>query len=384
MINNISSDGRDKKQSGVVRVLHVMESQLIGGAEVMVLGLLNGLDRRDFLPLLCTMGTDAIVSKAQAIGCQTTTLPLFRGKRDLSFLRSLIKVFRQHRPNIIHSHFFLPSFYSSIAGTLLNIPVISTFHLCDVMETRFERFCMRLLICLSKKVVTVCNFQADHFGLKRDSERLQIIRNGIKTSYAANRISYKQIVEGKRRLKFAEHHKLLICVGNFRKVKGHSILVDAMQMIVKQMPDVHLLLAGDGPLKQQLVMQCRERGIVDNVHFLGFVEDIATVLPLADIFVSPSLSECTSLAIMEAMAAGVPVIATAVGGNIEMIEHGKTGMLVSANSPSEIAKSVQFMLSRKDVAEELARNGVELSSREHSITSMVRSYEGLYRKLLAT
>lgn len=166
-------------------------------------------------------------------------------------------------------------------------------------------------------------------------------------------------------------------LGNIRPVKGFNILVEASGLLLNQVPNMRFLHAGSGD-RNDLELRCRELGISEHFRFMGVVQAIPEFLSLLDIYVQPSYSEGFSNAILEAMAAGLPVVATAVGGNIEIIEQGVTGFLVEPGDAAGIAKYLSLLTENAALRREIGENGRRLVKEQHAFEGMVQKYEQVY------
>jgi glycosyltransferase involved in cell wall biosynthesis len=170
----------------------------------------------------------------------------------------------------------------------------------------------------------------------------------------------------------------IISVGNLRPEKGHDTLLDAAQRVLASGADVRIQIVGDGPCRSGLEALARERGIAGRVDFLGHREDVPSLLAAADIFVLASRSEAFPNAAVEAMAAGVPVIASAVGGLIDLIEPERTGLLVPPGDAAGLASALEKMLDRPADAARLGRAGQRAVRTRYSFGRMIDAFESLY------
>jgi glycosyltransferase involved in cell wall biosynthesis len=364
-----------------IKILEIIESYNIGGAETMLLTLLEGLDRDVFSLELCSIGHGPLINEAKKRACLVTEIAPFQGKKDMRFLLKLMQIVRRAEPDVIHSHLLFTHFYACLAGSVLRIPVIVTFHSNDELETVAERIMVRMIYHLSKKVVIVTKYQFKHFGFSENSSKITVIPNGTKFTEISPMDIQKFRNLKRRELGFDTKEKLIAYVGNFRPVKGHAYILQAMKTIVRNHPSAHLLLIGDGRLNNDLMNKCREYNIEDRVHFLGFRKDIKALLSAVDIAVSSSLSETNSIAIMEAMAVGRPVVATDVGGNYELVIDGETGILVPPKSHHALANSISMLLDDSDLVSKLGRNAKEKIRRDFTAAKMIRRYVGKFHEI---
>jgi glycosyltransferase involved in cell wall biosynthesis len=361
----------------MLRILQIIPSVDIGGAERMLLDLIRGIDRDHFLPNVVCLGDRPSLREA-GISCDTSSIELFHGKKDCGFLIRLLKVLRESKPDIIHSHSLLTHYYSGIAGLLTSIPVIATFHSNDAIVTLGERIAVRSIITTSRYLVVVTPEQCQHFGLNASSKKTRYIPNG--TPLASVSLEEAATIRKRAReaLRIQDKEYVSVCIANFRPVKGHSFLLAAAKIVAQVVPNFRLLLVGDGPLRGNLEDTVKEAGVSSVVHFLGFRTDIVEILAASDLLISPSLSEANSIAIMEAMALAKPVIATNVGGNKQLIENLVCGILVAPQSPGPLADAIVWMISNEAEAASMGLNGRRKVLDRFDVKAMVARYEQLY------
>lgn len=167
-------------------------------------------------------------------------------------------------------------------------------------------------------------------------------------------------------------------VANLRPEKGHDVLIEAAAQLLRRFPDAHFDLIGDGTERQRLEQQTRDRGLAHAFTFAGHCEDVAARLAQADVFVLPSRSEAFPNAVLEAMAAGVPVVASAVGGILEVVADGETGLLVPPGDPASLAARIARLFADEALAARLASNGRARVHERYSFHRMVAAVESLY------
>jgi glycosyltransferase involved in cell wall biosynthesis len=173
-----------------------------------------------------------------------------------------------------------------------------------------------------------------------------------------------------------------ICIANFRPEKAHDVLIRAWSDVAEALPGATLRLVGDGPLRGQVERAIEAAGLAQNVEVVGPVEDVWPLLAQSDLFVLASRSEPLGIVVLEAMAAGLPVVATAVGGVQELVDPGRTGLLVPRDDPQRLSEAVVDLLRDRPRREALADAGRE-AARRHTKDAMVAEYYALYDELLA-
>ncbi len=213
-----------------------------------------------------------------------------------------------------------------------------------------------------------------------DAKRCHAIPNGVDTS-----VFRPADVDERRALRaalgFSDDEVLFGCVASFSPVKRHVDLLTAFADVVRTNPNARLLLVGEGPLRGDVEAQIAALDMSRHVALLGARADVERILPALDAFVLASNTEGLSNAILEAQACGLPVVATAVGGNPDLVHAGKTGWLVAAESPAELARALRDVIDNPQTARAFGANARAHVQREHSVDAMAASYERLYREL---
>jgi glycosyltransferase involved in cell wall biosynthesis len=208
----------------------------------------------------------------------------------------------------------------------------------------------------------------EHEGVP--GERIKIIANGV----IANGITVERLA----RVPGVRPVRTILTVANLRREKAHEVLLRAAAILAPARPDLRFLIAGDGPRAAELRALADTLGLADRVEFLGHVEDVPALAGRADAFVLPSRSEAFPNAAMEAMAAGLPVVASAVGGLLDLIDHGRTGLLVPVDDAGALAAAIDQLAADPARAAQLGATAREDVIDRYSFDRMVRSFEGLY------
>ncbi|HVB38316.1 MAG TPA: glycosyltransferase, partial [Vicinamibacterales bacterium] len=326
-------------------VLHVMQ---VAGAEMLVADIIRLLGPRIEPTIFCLDAVGALGERLRDDGVPVVTLGRTPGI-DLRVAVRLGREIRARRIEVVHAHQYTPFFYAALARAGAGRPVHVMFtehgrHYPDVVSWR-RRLVNRLLLSRCADEVTgVCRFSAvslarvDGFGAQRP---IEVIANGVEPSRYAGGADRDAL---RRSLGLDPARRYLISVARFHPVKDHATLLRAFARIAVAQPEVDLLLAGDGPLRGTLETQAGALGIADRVRFLGVRDDVPSLLRAADLFVMTSLSEAASITVLEAMASGLPVIVTAVGGNVEIVRQGIDGMLVPRQDVGALVGAMHEML----------------------------------------
>ncbi len=355
----------------------------VGGTEGQVLEIASRLDRRRFDVMVCALkGEDVIAQELRTRGIPVLTLN-GKGQWDLRVIIRLWQAVSRERPMIIHA--FLPwaNLASRVVGRMLKVPIlISSYRALEFSRFWPYRFVDRLtsrwasaITCSSDAILRLVGSEVGG-----EKQKYWTIHNGVDIDRFSGLKSYSR-----GELGLSETLPIIGAVSRMDEpTKGLGTLIHAMARINKQSSHgmCQLLLVGDGPAYKQLSELVAKLGLSECVVFLGMRRDIERILPLLDIFVMPSLSEGFGVAIVEAMAAGRPVVATAVGGIPEVVIHGETGLLVQPNDHQALAEAIEDLLRRPDYARALGIKGQHRAREKFSVERAVKRHEELYDAFL--
>lgn len=368
----------------VVRLLHILPNFGPGGAERMVAHLMVHLNRDYFrvgaVSLYDRQGTD-LEDMLEGQGIGVWYLGKRRGLDPRMFVR-LDKILREFQPHVVHTHlsvlrYLLPSLVVRRAQAWVH----TVHNLAEKEVDGLGRWVHRLAFRLGVVPVAIAEEVARSLERVYGVRHVPLIPNGIPVErYALGEGARKSWRE---REGFHEDALLLVSVARLSPQKDHVTLIRAFSMAVSRQPDLHLLLVGDGPLRPQLEEEVRGLGLGGKVHFLGVRTDVPEILAAADVFVLSSRWEGNPLSVMEAMAAGKPVISMAVGGVPELVESGVTGFLVPPGDVQALAHAIVRVGGDKDFRLRLGQAARDVAKRRFDVRIMVKRYEALYEQLLA-
>ena len=363
-------------------VLHTIDTNETGGAESIFLTLAATLDPSKFRSIVAIKSEGWIAEQLRKLGLN----PLFvdaTGSFNLKYLYQLVRIIRKYKIDIIQSHLFGSNVYCSLAGWICRVPVVSVFHgFVDVNPaSRLIATKFRILNMGSTSVVFVSQSLRNAFqkvGMV-SAEKSLVIYNGVDTSVFCRDRNHSI----RAQLGLAENDIVIGSIGDVRQAKGYDILLHAAAQVVEKSPRYKFLIAGDtsGPLYQELLKLRNHLGLNKHVFFLGFREDVAQVLNNFDVFLLSSTTEGFSIATIEAMACGLPVVVTRSGGPEEIVTDAKDGLLVDVVSPSQIASALELLTNDKALRERLELGARETVVSRFSMNAMLRAYEELYARL---
>jgi glycosyltransferase involved in cell wall biosynthesis len=364
-------------------VVHFTDSNEFSGAEQILLRILTGLDRRLWRPVLFHHGDPGLaplLSAAREAGVELRTVPRVGKRADLPRLPGFVRAIRAERPAAFHAHQTWPLSckFGILAAALARVPaVIATVQLFpEVRMSRSRALQHRILTACVDRFIAVSNEVREqlHLHFTIPDGKVRVVPNGIPIS------RYAAAAERRRPAlpPGTEDRPLVLTAARLGRHKGHTYLIEA----AKRLPRAAFLFVGEGPERAALEAQAREAGVGERVHFLGYRDDVPDLLAACDVFALPSLYEGLPLSVMEAMAAGKPVVASAIGGTDEAVVHGETGLLVPTRDPDALAEAIGACLSDREMARRFGEAGSKRARREFSAESMVQQITGLYDELL--
>jgi glycosyltransferase involved in cell wall biosynthesis len=319
-----------------VVVVHVIWHLGIGGGEIFLRGLTSALSRRGLEQQVFTVGPAGAMAKdVEASGVPVAAFEK-SSRAGITTIWRLARAIRRLRPSVVHAHGEAGAFWGLPAARLASVPAVSLIYQNDdetLLKMRLQRAALRLARIVIAGSRDVARFARDRFGVRDD--RLRTVYCGIDT----RSVRARPIGDGP-----AEHARTIITVGRLVERKGHATLIDAFAAVRARVPDAELVIVGDGPAHRALERRVARHALGPAVTFAGTVYPTADLLSRAGLFVFPSLVEPQGLALLEAYAAGLPVIASRTGGIPEMLEDGVEGLLVEPGDAHGLASAMLRML----------------------------------------
>lgn len=360
-----------------LRVALMLESDGPGGAEVMLLHLAEELRRRghSVLPVGPRDGSGWLAERFRERGFESATFSL-SAPIDPGCWRRLVSLLREQRIDVVHSHEFTMGVYGGLAANSLSLRHVITMHGGRYYSERWRRrAALGWAARRSAALVGVSDATASDLRrtLPAVADRVRVVPNGIPV-VAGDRAGTRA------RLGLRDEERLTLAVGNLYPVKGHDVLLRAFATIATtSIGSVwRIAIAGRGESEGFLRQLATELGIGDRVHLLGLRSDVPDLLAAADLFVLPSRSEGLPLALIEAMGASLPIVATNVGGIAEVVTHDVDAMLVPPEEPAAMAAALARLMGDASRRQALGSAARLRATGTYGVRSMCDRYEVLY------
>ena len=374
-----------------IRVLQVIGGSKFGGAIWVILSYVEALQEHGCAVAVCT-SVERVAEVFRGAGCEIVSVPeMVREIDPWRDLRSIVKlsgICREGGFDVVHTHTSKGGFLGRAAARLAGIPiVIHTAHGFAFHEASssasifFYAFLERLAAQWCDRMITVSDFHrawAIRLGITAP-ERIVTIRNGVSRSRLAVTRNRHDV---RKELGIDEHDFLLASIGRLAPQKGLETLILALPDILRRNPRARLVLVGEGPLRSELEAGLEGSGLASAVRFLGFRRDVGEILSASDVVIAPTLREGLSISVLEAMAMGKPIVTTAIGSNLELIEDGVSGLLVPPNDPARLAEAILRVEADPVSASRYGDAARQRFDLEFTEQVMKQSVWSLYRQLI--
>jgi glycosyltransferase involved in cell wall biosynthesis len=384
-----------------IRITRIVARLNIGGPAVHIAGLMAGLDPGCFENHLIVgrpgrdEGDMGYLIEAQGLSLPVVIRELGRSVspvRDLVTVAKLVSVLRRQRPHIVETHTAKAGFVGRVAARLARVPVVlHVFHghvfygYFGQAQTQLYIGLERLMARLSDRIVAISTSQ------RRDITSVYRIASPDKVVVVPLGFDLSAFCETKQRprgplcaaLGLPPDVLLVGYVGRLTAVKNPALFVEAARYVLERIPEARFVMVGDGELRPELEQQIAALGLADRVQLAGWQRDMPAVYACLDALVLTSLNEGTPVTAIEALAAGVPVVATAVGGVPDVVRDGRTGLLVPPSDPAQLAASIADLLASPERGRVLAHAGRQDVLARFSRERLIEDMESLYRAVLS-
>ena len=367
------------------KVMYITHSLGVGGSEKLISDMAVELKRRGFDSVICCLDSlGEWGKKLRKEGFKIFVLGRKKGI-DLNVSKKIKNIIEKEHPDILHAHHYSPYFYTALSNFSRRRPkLIFTEHgrfypdRVRVKRVVFNQFAK----LFTDAIIGVCNFTK--YSLSKyemfPQNKIDVIYNGIKPK------KYEGSIDAdlkRKELGLGASEVIIGSVGRLCSVKSYNILIRAFGEVKKRLQNVKLLIVGNGALRDDLEALSRHMGLSDDIIFLGERRDVPELMKIFDVFTLSSNLEAASLALLEAMASDLPIVATNVGGNSELIKDNETGVLVDRGDYKKFADAIIRILQNPTVKNAMGEKGRKRVIEKFSFNRMIDEYIRLYRKLLS-
>lgn len=366
------------------RLLWLIDSLNMGGAESLVLPFVRSYDRDEFELHVCCLAAingNPMEAEVRAEGVPFTNLEA-RSLRDVRAFRRLIELTRGSKIDLIHAHLTYASIWSAAASRITGVPAIASLHVAppESGAAALRDWLMRRMLQRWGRMTLAVSEDLRAMYVKRgglDADRIAVVHNGIETE------RFRSDHSESRRL-IAElfgiplESRVIVTVSVLRPGKGIEILLDAAGRVLASAPDAWLLVLGDGPMAGE--WQARGAAVPggERIRWGGFRRDVHRILPGCDLLVHPTLADAFPTVLLEAMAAGLPVVASRIGGVPEIVVEGTTGRLVPPGDANALAEAIGSMLENDGERAAMGRAASSVAEHQFSTRAWMGRLSSVY------
>lgn len=363
-----------------VTVLHIVEDLQIGGLEKIIATIVLGLDKEKYQTVVWCLTSGGEIAEElidKGITVRILGMDSYYNPLKIIGLSSLIK---KNSVNIVHTHGYFASTFGRLASIVARTPVVIThihttyygFKRRNILIERFLSLFTDKIVCVSQ---AVHKFVVEVEGINQ--KKTCLIYNGVGTSPLFE--DHRDADINRKSFGFEKNDFVVIIVASLTPHKGHHVLIDAVRIALERHENLRLLIVGDGPLRDKLEAYVKELQLSSKMVFAGRRKDSTLLLKLADLFVLPSTErEGLGMALLEAMAEGLPVIGSNVGGIPEVIEDTVNGFLVAPGDSYGLAAAIEKLATDKVMRNRMGTMGRTIYKRKFTLEKMNQNIEALY------
>ncbi|WP_158971646.1 glycosyltransferase [Paraglaciecola sp. L3A3] len=364
------------------KIMHITYDMRIGGTEMVIKNLIDGANKKQFeMSVLCIESPlGPFAQELLSNGIKIETLKRKPGF-DTSLISAIRRTIKANNIDIIHCHQYTPWVYGVIAAALTGTKVIFTEHGRFYPDSStWKRKLINPILNIFTHQVTAISRATKQALIEYENipaQDIEIIYNGI----APIEFDEYKVNILRKKLNIPENHTVLGTVARFDPIKNHSMMLNAFANILTQQPNCTLLIVGDGEERENIEKCIENLNIKNNVILTGYEQKPVHHIALMDLFLLSSLSEGTSMTLLEAMSIGKPCVVTDAGGNPEIIFHNKNGLVTSNDNEAEFSKAIQTLLCSPELLKIQGSTGKEMFYKLFEEKIMNQKFSLIYQKL---
>lgn len=373
------------------RIAYLIDGLSMGGAERLMVPILQHLSRTYFDPYVCALQMkdgNPIADEIRALGVPVECLDIKR-LRDLDAIPRLTRYLKGIGAVLVHTQLEAANILGNLSAKLLRLPTVCTIHVMPSLDVKtrtklhqsVEWFVLRHFC---DRVISVSEGAREyHIQISGSSpEQVTTIYNGIDLSAFVNMDNAREREVARTELGIPQDANVLITVAVLRPPKGIQFMIRALPQVLTSHPNTYYLIVGSGSHQDILIAEADKAGVRKRVIFAGLRKDVPRLLAASDVFVLPTLTEALPTVLAEAMGAGLPVIASRVGGVPEMIADGQNGLLVEPEDPDSLSRACIRLLDRPGERATMGAAGWQIVNQKFSIERQVEQLKELYLEQL--
>jgi glycosyltransferase involved in cell wall biosynthesis len=364
------------------KVLHLITRLPVGGAEKVLVDVVRSLDPARYESLVCCIQAKGeLAAELEKAGVRVLCLDRMQSKRfDWRAVRDLTRLLRAERITLVHSHLYHANLYGRIAALLARVPAVATVHNVYARSKFHRRLLNRLLAQSTARVIAVSEeIRGDLVAQDRiDARKVVVVHNGIDVRRVESTLTREQ---ARARLGIGENDLAIGCVARLEQQKGHRFLLEACAALradADLAARLRLLIVGDGRLRGELEIQARALALASSASFLGTRQDVPDILRALDIYVMPSLWEGLSIAMLEAMAAALPIVISDVSGAAQALGDNEHGIRVPPGNAAALADALRSLAREPGRRRALATSARKQVQERFSIEAMMSQLGSIY------
>lgn len=363
-----------------IRICQCVDDLDAGGAQQIVRLLVESIDRRRYQPIVYTFRDGPLTVPIEESAVPVRVLPRCLPKFDPILIHRIRRHLLADRIEILHMHLFGATLHGTLAAMALpRLARVVSLH-CPREDNPLQRAAYPFLFSMAHSVVGVSHDASRTMARRYQGLRAKLVTipNGINADLFQVRVDKARLFAS---LALPPNARVVGTVGRLSREKGHVVLLEAFRQVKDQYPEAFLVLIGDGELRDSLVKRASELRIDASVRFLGARHDVPELLKLMDVFVLSSLWEGLPLVLLEAMAAGVPVVSSGVGGVPEIAEDEREALLIPPSNAPALASALLRIFADSNLAARLRLSATSMVKAQYSLEHMASRHEALYASL---
>lgn len=367
-----------------MRIAQFIDTKNLGGAENLLISLSKQIKESGNECFVIHFGNAWIENRCRQLGIASFKIPLYRYYKSIMtlpiFVLYLAYLLRKEKIDVLHTHLIDPLVASFLSCLVSQTRHVATLHdIYSLRDKKLYLFCIHLASCMGTNIVAVsndiCRYMSKIIRSGIFQKRVQVIYNGV--SISDFNLPKSCSLSDRYEHGFSDQDFIFICVGRLVELKNHKTLIKAFARISEN-PKYKMVIVGEGPLQEAIFRSIQYYKLEDKIYLYGQRNDIPRLMSMSDCFVICSRTEGLNISIIEAMAAGLPVIVSDVGGNGEIVEDGVNGFLLPYFDDAAFAYKMQRIGENAELEKKMGYNALLRASRMFSITAMYEKYSFLY------